>query len=628
MKKLFYAVPVLGMLFSSCSSEEPTGGKGNYTDAQVTNYLTVNIVPTVSPGTRAGEETGDNVDGDNVDGGKGGNYLDGTESEQKVNSVRFFFFDSKGNGAPVSVVTTGTGTTNVSYIDWNHYDSDLGPGDEDETVEATISATLGLTIPDGVDPPASMIAVINPSDAVLSLTGGNAETTGPTMTQVQTAVADFESGLTDGNFVMSNSVYANTGINPAEIVDYTSLEVGEGETPYFQSSIEAAQANPVTVYVERVVARLDLKIGLTANSNGFYPVMKKVIGGEDIQVTIDVNGDGEEEPIFVKFLGWNVTSTPSQSYLVKMIDPAWTSKQLFGPQSNWLWNSMDFHRSFWAMNPEEISYKYGNFGNESGKNVAGNYQPAQGNKMPANGQWATTYMLENASPYNGVNLNPENPTQVILAAQLVTSNGAAVPLAEWGYKKYTQSGLLNYLVSNIISNGKFYKKISDNNYVSLQPTDLMFISAAQMYPDGLPDNVESYYSYIVVNKDPSTTWYEWNGEGEKPTANTLTPVEASDIDAYILNNVGYTMMWNSGYAYYYFDVRHLGELNSPAYYGIVRNHVYQATVKTLYGFGTPVCNPDEIIIPQTPEYEEVLISADIKILQWRVVSADYTLEWR
>ena len=609
------------MIISSCSSEEPFEEQNRIpTDTQVNNYLTVNIVSAVSPSTRG--------DGDNVDGDKAGNYVDGTDLEQKVNTIRFFFFDANGNGAPVSVETTATESTPVSYIDWTHTDNDLGAGDRDETVSATLTATLGLAIPDGYDNPTSLIAVINPSTAVKNLTAGQ-NTFGPTMSQVQDLAADFETGLTDGNFVMSNSVYANTAGSAPKTVNYTDLVVNtaQGEIPYFQSNIEAAQAHPVTIYVERVVARLDLKIGLTANAKGYYPVMKKVEGGQDMQVSIDVNGDGEEELIYVNFLGWNTTSTPDKSYLVKNIVPTWTSTQLFGA-SNLLWNSMDFHRSFWAKNPNGVTFQYGNFGNPSGKDVPGNEQPARANPMPATGQFATTYLLENASPYSGTLLNPEHPTQVIVAAQLVTENGTPVELAEWGYKKYTQPDLLKYLVTNIISKGRYYKKVSDTNYVSLQPGDLKFISASQYYPSGLPTNVERYYSYIVLSTDENTSWYQWNGEGEAPTATTVVPVQPSTINDYILNNVGYTMMWNSGYTYYYFDIRHLGESNSPAFYGVVRNHIYEATVKTLYGYGTPVCDPDEIIIPQAPKYEEVILAAEIRILQWRVVSSDYEFNWR
>ena len=95
-----------------------------------------------------------------------------------------------------------------------------------------------------------------------------------------------------------------------------------------------------------------------------------------------------------------------------------------------------------------------------------------------------------------------------------------------------------------------------------------------------------------------------------------------------MNSVGYTLSWNTGFTYYYFDVHHLGLPGSFGYNGIVRNHLYEAVVTSLYGYGTPVPDPDEIIIPQAPEYEEILLAAQIRILEWRVVRSTYDLEWK
>lgn len=616
MKKFFYLIPLVGMLMASCASDEPATSGGNKGEAH-NSYLTINIQQTSGYGTKA-----DNTQGD-------GTYRDGTQSERQVNSIRFFFFDEDGDGAPVSVVTQeGQPDSYLSYIDWTHYDSTLGGGIPGETVEATLSATLGLFIKSGESEPKSMIAVINPSTAVKNLTGA-AGSYGPTMKQVQNAVADFESGLTDGNFVMSNSVYAAG--DPIASVNYTSLVPAEGEPSYFQSSIEAAQANPVTIWVERVVARLDLSIAISnskpmeVGGEFLYPVMKKVVSGnqgspqDDIQATVD------GKKVYVKFLGWNVTSTPNQSYLVKMINPNWGTETLFGATSP-IWNTQDYHRCFWAMNPElgANGYQYGSFLSDT--KDPKNLQPAWALDIPATDEYTTTYMLENASPYSSTltAAAPTSPTKVIIAAQLVYENNEPIQLAEWGYQKYTQSDLLIYLATNVISQGNFYKK-TDTGYSSLTADDLCFVSAQTKYPNGLPANVKDYYSFVELTAapegSPATEWFIKDGDSYKSTT-------ADSINEYITNSVGYTMSWYNGYTYYYFDVRHLGQPNSVGYNGIVRNHLYEAVVTSLYGYGTPVPNPDEIIIPQTPEYEEILLAAQIRILEWRVVHSSYDLDWR
>ena len=141
--------------------------------------------------------------------------------------------------------------------------------------------------------------------------------------------------------------------------------------------------------------------------------------------------------------------------------------------------------------------------------------------------------------------------------------------------------------------------------------------------------MERYFSYIVVKTtETPTEWYVKTGTGDELTDADMTKTTDQAINEFILNSVGYTLMWNNGFTYYYFDIRHFGQTDSFAYNGVVRNHLYEANVNTLYGYGTPVCNPDEIIIPEAPEYEEILLAAEIKILQWRVVKADYDLDWR
>lgn len=620
MKKFFYMVPVVGMLMASCASDEP-GSTGNNNKGEVYNsYLTINIHPTSGFGTRADNNQGD------------GTYREGTESEQQVNSIRFFFFDEDGYGAPVSVVPReGQEDEYLSYIDWTHNDSDYGQGIPGQTVSETVSATLGLFIKSGADEPNSMIAVINPSTAVKSITG-DPGSYGPTMEQVQTAVANFESGLTASNFVMSNSVYAAG--NPIKAVNYTSLVPEEGKPSYFQSSVEAAKANAVTIWVERVVARLDLSIAISNSTpiekdgEYLYPVMKTVEGTEtDIQATINVNG--EPKGVYVKFLGWNVTSTPDRSYLVKMINPEWTNSDLFKSDTP-LWNTTDYHRCFWAMNPylAENNYMYGNF---DGDPDTDNPQPANYLDIPASNEYSTAYMLENASPFNNTTFeakSPLHPTQVIIAAQLVDEDNEAIELAEWGYEKYTQDDLLVYLATNIISQGRFYKE-TGTGYSKLTADDLCFVSAQTKYPAGLPSNVKDYYSFVELKPDqagaPETKWVIKNGEGDEAT---YTPTTATTINDYIMSSVGYTMSWYNGYSYYYFDVHHLGQPNSPGFNGIVRNHLYEAIVTTLYGYGTPVPDPDEIIIPQAPEYEEILLAAQIRVLEWRVVRSSYNLEWK
>ena len=97
--------------------------------------------------------------------------------------------------------------------------------------------------------------------------------------------------------------------------------------------------------------------------------------------------------------------------------------------------------------------------------------------------------------------------------------------------------------------------------------------------------------------------------------------------------LGHVLVWGSGNTYYNFDIRHLAaepqdeSVAAAGYYGIVRNHIYRITVKSVEGLGVPVFDPSEIITPEEKTEAEAMLSAEIKILQWRVVAQDYELTW-
>ena len=80
-------------------------------------------------------------------------------------------------------------------------------------------------------------------------------------------------------------------------------------------------------------------------------------------------------------------------------------------------------------------------------------------------------------------------------------------------------------------------------------------------------------------------------------------------------------------AYYYVPIRHLGtDPKKVGYYGIVRNHVYSINIQNMYGFGTPVYDPEKTIIPTIPSNDATYLAARINVLSWRVVKYNADLD--
>ena len=640
MKKLFF-LPLLGLMFAGCVNEPAVENGGEQTPTvSASSYLSISLVSAQPAGTRVdnGYEMGDD----------GGTYVDGSDSENAVERVRFFFFiDEENNvGQPADVwKNSATGNYN-SYLDWYPSAADNGGNDHDKTVEKILTATLGLSFAEG-EAPTSVMAIINPTEEVLAL--GNAS-----LAQLQGIVNDFKTGLQGDdegeNFVMSNSVYVeNEGKTEAAVVYTTALTEDN-----FCPTPEEAKANPITIYVERVLARLDFSIDMTESKIGenkdivAYRIKKPAKQPETDSDYVVSDGTTEAAmEIYVKLLGWNITTTTNQSRLVKEIYPSWTSTLLFGQGSTLRWNTADYYRSFWALNPnpataDGFDYLNGNFGEvdeEYDIEVSDSAYPANGNEIPEAGKWSTVYLQENASAYaaetSGTDFKltgPADSTKVIIAAQLVDKDAKPLKLAMWGYKYYTLDQLKKVFANRL---SLYFEDTADGNaaLTKIKPEDIDFMTWKQLQDASDTTGVTSstttedadYYVYPVLSEAGlAKTWYKGSKKEENDT-NKLDEVKANSL---MRDELNHAMVWNNGWTYYFFDVRHLGNEESIGYVGIVRNHLYATTVTSLKGLGTPVYDPDQTIYPEKTEYDESIVSASVRILSWRVVSNDYEIEWK
>lgn len=638
-------------MLAGCSDHESMlGNEGGMSSEPVArNYLAVSVLPTRTMGSRADDPQGE--------------YENGTPEENKVNRVRFFFFDK--DGQPVRVWrNSGTGKGYNSYIDWYPSAEDQEDVNNKPTVEKILTATLGLTLPLNSESqpnlPASVLAVINPTPKILTLNeeqasslveegDGSADAedvlTGPSLTTLKDAITDYKTGLMTDNFVMSNSVY----LDGTNVVDVTELKDN-----MFSTTIAGAEENKLTIYVERVLARLDFAIGMdgnpitTENDNFMiYQVSKKTNSTDDSEAetpegmaedgentesaqTGCYEVDGKEVDIYVRFLGWNITGTPKKSRLIKEISSKW-GENFFSESLRW--NTKDYYRSFWAINPTlklplqenetplEGDYLFGNFG--VGANTTSD-SPANAFDIPEKGESFVTYLQENAA-FDATRDTCVYPTKVIIAAQLVKENGEPYELAEWAYKKYTLINLKKKLAEDVLHLYKKSSSESGEGYKKIAPEDLTFATAAEL-GEGNSNDPGRYNVYVILSEEGAkSTWQI----GDAPQTESFAT--SADVNKYIRDAVGDAMVWKNGYTYYYFDIQHLNTVSTtsedPGYYGVVRNHAYKTTVKSVTGLGTPVYNPDEVIYPEKPKYDESIISAEIDILQWRIVENNYELVW-
>lgn len=565
MKRNLLFMSVLASLFLvGCSQKEIVPGGEDNGKGSGSSFINVNLV-SYGNGTRAISP-----------------YEDGTDEENKVTKVRFYFFTETGGPANVKL----NGSSYVNYYDWTPGKDDVNPGSNPD-IEKKLSATIVIRTPAGDQVPQRIAAVLNPTENAKSRS----------LSELQSVAADYANGnfTREGQFVMFNSVYAE---GSDEIVPQPILAKNLCTT-------EAdAKDNPVTLYVERSVAKVSLGFGDLLDSNHRMQIKDK--DGNAVKVP---GVDGQQINVYLEIKGWGLTAETDKGRLVKKIDASW--------DGNW-WKGS--YRSFWAINAENAANQYHKY-----------------TDIPEM-DWTTPphlYTNENAGQLAGKQLNK---TKFIINGNICDENGNALTLVRHlgvHFADVTSSSdenenfksLKNSILKRLEASGKkYYVKEttgeSDNALTTFRQIDAGDIKIVKADQKTQEDSNNNCYVYAqLTDAAANLTWYTNNEPSvENPTAS------ASDINNALKNKdvVDWGLVWNSGMTYYYDEIKHITDSKMM---GVVRNHIYKVNITKIAGLGTPVYDPEEVIYPEKPEKNDHYIAAEIKILSWRVVTDNYELEW-
>ena len=565
MKRNLLFMSVLASLFLvGCSQKEIVLGGEDNGKGSGSSFINVNLV-SYGNGTRAISP-----------------YEDGTDEENKVTKVRFYFFTETGGPANVKL----NGSSYVNYYDWTPGKDDVNPGSNPD-IEKKLSATIVIRTPAGDQVPQRIAAVLNPTENAKSRS----------LSELQSVAADYANGnfTREGQFVMFNSVYAE---GSDEIVTQPILAKNLCTT-------EAdAKDNPVTLYVERSVAKVSLGFGDLLDSNHRMQIKDK--DGNAVKVP---GVDGQQINVYLEIKGWGLTAETDKGRLVKKIDASW--------DGNW-WKGS--YRSFWAINAENAANQYHKY-----------------TDIPEM-DWTTPphlYTNENAGQLAGKQLNK---TKFIINGNICDENGNALTLVRHlgvHFADVTSSSdenenfksLKNSILKRLEASGKkYYVKEttgeSDNALTTFRQIDAGDIKIVKADQKTQEDSNNNCYVYAqLTDAAANLIWYTNNEPSvENPTAS------ASDINNALKNKdvVDWGLVWNSGMTYYYDEIKHITDSKMT---GVVRNHIYKVNITKIAGLGTPVYDPEEVIYPEKPEKNDHYIAAEIKILSWRVVTDNYELEW-
>ena len=573
-------------MLGACSSSDDLKD-GGATANEGKSYIAVNIksVGTAGAGTRA--------DGDYPQGG--GTYEDGTENEGAISAVRFFFFNS--DGSPYIMKNT-----EVNYKELEN--TSVTGADHLYTIEGKTAAMLVIE-GETKTAPAYMIAVVNPG----TLT--NLKPQAYRESQLRDAFKDktFVKITTDGstdkysNFVMSNSVYSE---NDARVC-------ASSVSGHVEENKEEAAKNPVDIYVERVVAKATTNVNTT---NGLW---KQISDGADAgkykikvgEIFIDAEN---KKDVYAVVQGWGLADENGQALLEKQIDVNQTNltSAILGIDP---WTSPDYHRCFWEASVGITP--------ESGTNPNVNHKFSDFTT-----QFGTTplYTCPNTPTYEEYNTQKINEkpydntlTKVLVAAKLVyyDDDNNSHPADICKYRGMQILGAKNVLtqVAKDYSDYWTVDKNDPNKHILLAPEDLEYTRTDLAGADPL----KSYEVRPVLKAGVKVYKKKSDGTGSFEETDSNDELNASLAQSPV-------QVRKDGMTYYYTPIRHLAQNKTEmGYYGVVLNHSYRITINTISGFGTPVYNPDEIIVPVIPKDTETFLAARINVLSWRVVTSNVDL---
>lgn len=570
--KLFpFACVALMMTACASDKEEIGGGTKPGSDPQ---YLAVNIVNVgATPTTRATDD-----------------YENGTTEESTIKKVRFYFFN--GDGSPYLIKNPGIagveGGENKNWLEASPADdsSTSGTSSQIEKITQTVLVINGVQSA----APAAIVAVVNPGtvDAAKIQSG---ETMRLSELRYSTVGSQFyKKDATTGavsDFVMSNSVYVNAGEDVC-----ASLVAGHVTT-----SAETAKAKPVDLYVERVVAKVTADVDNSAFKLGDGTNWENTKYG-----TKDPVGQSGDYNVYAVIEGWGLANENGKAEVEKQVNKTWTDGTLgFSP-----WTTADYHRCFW-----ETSVAF-----DAGAGANPSVNPTF-NQLKANNMKDVLYTLPNTPGSEVTDLKNNDLTKFAVAATLrykdASGNWHNAEICR--YNGVSILGIDNLKKQVALTFSQYYTSTDATNYTQLSKDDIDFKN-----PDG---TMQQYRVTPTLAADPAGTTKKYYTKTTSGTTSTFTEVPKATVLAAI--EADKAEIRKDGRAYYYVPIKHLGGTGELAEYGIVRNHFYKITLSGITGFGTPVYDPNKVVKPAVPTYEDTYLAARVQVLQWRVVNQNASL---
>ena len=562
----------------ACSKENVTSNQGG---SDANQYMAVDIAMSVGSSTKAPSD-----------------YRDGSEAESTVNVKNsiFLFYDAYGNFLTSGVISATDGSV-----------------DENGNLKLTTNNQSGF-----VEKESKAVIVLGPTRlrpalvlAVLNYDKCN-ELKTLSLADAHTQVDSREISTEAGKFTMTNSVY----VDGKNIVNATPIAASS-----VKETKEEALKTPVQIYVEREVAKVNMKAkeGLKQTAEGKIcfetPNAESVLDGAKVSARIVVDG-------------WAANAFNTTSYLVKDVPASWLVTYPFAN-----WHDEAAKRTFWAQDPNYSGSEEYVFGRtpEGEPGTYKNVKYLSWQEATENNTEAYNYMYENTTDKASARVNGgelANVPTILIAAHVETAKTGAAWVRQDIYKFgglfYTNEALNNYAAEQILK-GKLhweYTTAEGSKTASMEPKQIVATFIANVV-----DNSGSVKVKVAKITAPA--------EGAKLMKEDNSVIESADwaktVEDILNGENGFNIAkkelvcFKNGMCYYQVPIKH-NQTDDDVAYGTVRNHIYELTLSKIAKIGNPVFDPEEKLVLIPGKEKNYYVSAELKVLKWRVITQDVVIE--
>ena len=320
--------------------------------------------------------------------------------------------------------------------------------------------------------------------------------------------------------------------------------------------------------------------------------------------------------IKIEVNAWGLNGVNNSSYYMKKIKPEW-SYDWWNPNTE----STKYYRSYWAEDPNynDGSYpknaaNHNETDDEDNQKVWSLNYFSTSEIMEAYSEGKPQYCLENTLGETILSNYMTHATHVILLATMKVDD-SAIDLFNYKGVLYDLDNYKKVALSDFTASKSIYKKTTENeNTVYTQ------ISIEDIEINSLMDGkVNIKVKDTNVQAD---TWYK--GNTNEATAYTVD--ELNELFKDLNDAEGY----KGGKMYYVIPIEHLAsetvdkESLKVGDYGVVRNHYYTITVKSISNLGKGIYDPDEVIVPNF-DPEKYYVAAQLNVLSWKTVQQEVEL---